>query len=213
MTEPDVALTDYAVTLECLLLAGLLFRGIPARRGLRRLFAIFFVSAAIGAVAGGTVHGFLLHQSSPAREALWRSALLALGVTTFAGWSIGGRLIFVERWSRWIEGIAAAQLVVYGLIVLAWDSSFRTAVLNYAPSAVFLGASFFIAFWRKPDRAALAGLAGVILTILAAVVQRWQIAFQAVPIGHNALYHVIQIVAFASIFLAGRHFIAVPAVR
>ncbi len=211
MTEPDVALTDYGVTLECALLTWLLFRGVSARGELRGFFAIFFVSAGVAALAGGTVHGFFLKPDSLAGTVLWRIALLALGLTTFAAWSIGGRLMFTERTAHVIDVLAGGECVAYAVVVLAVDQRFLIAVANYAPAVVFLGGSFLVAYRRKPERPTLAGLLGVILTIVAAVVQRRHIALHPTYLNHNALYHVIQMTAFGLIFLAGRHFIAAPA--
>jgi len=210
MTEPDVALTDYGVTLECALLAWLLLRGVPARGELRRSFAIFLASAGIAALAGGTVHGFFLSQDSIAGTVLWRIALLALGSTTCAAWSIGGRLIFTAGTAHVIEVLAAAECVAYAVVVLAVDQRFWIAIANYAPSVVFLGVSFLVAYRNNPDSSTLAGLIGVVLTIVAAIVQRRHIALHAIHINHNAFYHLIQMTAFGLIFLAGRRFIAAP---
>jgi len=211
MTEPDVALTDYGVTLECALLAGLLLRGVSARIELRRFFAIFFVSAGIAALAGGTVHGFFLNPDSLAGTVLWRIALLALGLTTFAAWSIGGRLMFTEGTAHVMEVLAGGECIAYAVVILAVDQRFLIAIANYAPSVVFLGGSFLVAYRRKPERPTLAGLIGVVLTIVAAIVQRRHIALHPTYHNHNALYHLIQMTAFGLIFLAGRHFIAAPA--
>jgi len=211
MTEPDVALTDYGVTLECVLLTALLYRDVSGQRGMRRLFAIFFASAAIAALAGGTVHGFFLSEGSIAGAVLWRLALLALGLTSFAAWSIGGRLIFSERAARAIGILAGGEFVLYAVVLLAVDQSYWIAIANYAPAVVFLGSSFLVAYRRMPSRPILAGLVGVALTIVAAVVQRSHIALHPAYFNHNALYHVIQMTALLLIFLAGRRLIAAPA--
>jgi Family of unknown function (DUF6962) len=42
--------------------------------------------------------------------------------------------------------------------------------------------------------------------MVAAIVQKRQIALHATYFNHNALYHLIQMIAFVMIFLAGRHF-------
>ena len=225
MTEPDVALTDYGVTLECALLTALLFRGLAggnapgesARRGgagratLRRSFAIFFASAGIAALAGGTVHGFFLSEDSVAGAVLWRIALLALGVTAFAAWSIGGRLIFARPTARTIEALAAGELIVYAVVVLAVDQRYWIAIANYAPAVIFLGLSFLVAYRKTPARPALAGLVGLALTIVAAIVQRRHVALHPVYFNHNALYHLVQMTAFVLIFVAGRHFVSAAA--
>jgi hypothetical protein len=200
MTEPDVALTDFAITAECALFTWLLLRGAPDS------------SAAMGALAGGTVHGFLLNNDSLAGAVLWRVALLALGLSAYAAWSIGGLILFAEGTARVIRRLAAVAGVAYAVVVLAVDQRFWIAIANYAPSVVFLGMGFLVVHRRTSHRAALPGLVGVVLTIAAAVVQRRQIALDPVHLDHNALYHLIQMTAFGLIFLAGRHLIAAPAV-
>jgi hypothetical protein len=208
LTEPDVALTDYGVTLECVVLTGLLFRRGPVRRELRRPFALLFASAGLGALAGGTVHGFFLEEPSLTGAVLWRIALLAVGLTALAGWSIGGRLLFAEGTARAVEAVAVCEWVLYAAFVLAIDQRFWIAVANYAPSVVFLTVAFLLAYLRQRQGPILAGLVGMVLTMAAAVVQRLRIALHPAYFNHNALYHVIQMTAFALVFLAGRHLIA-----
>jgi MFS family permease len=213
LTEPDVALTDYAVTLECALLTGLLFRGGPVRRRLRGSFALLFASAGIGALAGGTVHGFFLQEDSPTGAVLWRIALLAVGLTALACWSVGGRLLFTEATARRVEALASFEWLVYAAYVLAVDQSFWIAMANYVPAVVFLTVAFLVAYRRQPRGPILAGLVGMVLTLAAGIVQRLRIALHPAYFNHNALYHVIQMTAFALVFLAGRHLLSPSAVN
>jgi hypothetical protein len=211
MTEPDVTLTDYGIALECAILAGLLYRRRAVQGDLRRLFVLFFASSALGALAGGTVHGFFLDDGSAAGAMLWRAALLALGVTAFAAWSIGARLALSSRTARIVQALAALNLAAYAVIVIAFDQRFLVAIANYAPAVAFLALSFFIAYRRDGGRPLVAGLAGLLLTAAAAVVQRRGIALHPTLFNHNALYHAIQMVAFVLIFQAGRYVMAAPA--
>ncbi len=209
MTEPDVALTDYGVTLECAILTGLLFRREPARRGLRNLFALLFASAGVAALAGGTVHGFFLRESALG-AILWRIVLLAVGLTALAGWSIGGRLLFPERTARLVEVLAAVECAAYTFVVLAIDQSFWIAIANYAPSVFFVAFSFLVAYRRHGEGPLLAGLVGLLLMIAGAIVQRLRVAVHPAYFNHNALFHVIQMAAFLLVFVAGRHLVGVP---
>ena len=210
MTEPDVTLTDYGVTLECAILTGLLFRREPARRGLRNLFALLFASAGLAALAGGTVHGFFLREGSALGALLWRIVLLAVGLTALAGWSIGGRLLFAERTARLVEVLAAVECAAYAMVVLAIDQSFWIAIANYAPSVFFVALAFLVAYRRHGEGPLLAGLLGLLLMIAGAIVQRLRVALHPAYFNHNALFHVIQMVAFLLVFRAGRHLIAAP---
>jgi len=209
LTEPDVALTDYGVTLECAMLTGLLFRREPARRGLRNLFALLFASAGVAALAGGTVHGFFLRESALG-AILWRIVLLAVGLTALAGWSIGGRLLFPERTARLVEVLAAVECAAYTFVVLAIDQSFWIAIANYAPSVFFVAFSFLVAYRRHGEGPLLAGLVGLLLMIAGAIVQRLRVPVHPAYFNHNALFHVIQMAAFLLVFVAGRHLVAVP---
>jgi len=142
---------------------------------------------------------------------LWRAALLALGVTAFAAWSIGARLALAARTARIVEVLAALELAAYAVIVIAFDQRFLVAIANYAPAVAFLAVSFLVAYRRQRSRPLLTGLAGLLLTAAAAVVQRQRIALHPTLFNHNALYHAIQMVAFVLIFQAGRYVVATPA--
>src|SRR2546426_7467653 len=99
MTEPDVALTDYALAIECALFAYLVRR---------REHALFFGSAAVASLAGGTVHGFFLDARTLGNEILWRITLIAIGVTAASAWAIGARGLFSAPMARRITIAAAA---------------------------------------------------------------------------------------------------------
>src|SRR5437667_11495607 len=97
MTEPAVALTDYAVALEGVLCLVLLERGRGVPGGLRSWFALFFASVSAASLCGGTVHGFFLDEQTLGYAILWPTTLLAMGVTTFSIWGIGAKLLFSSR--------------------------------------------------------------------------------------------------------------------
>ena len=82
--EPDVALTDYGLALECLLFAWLLSRRRAQNVALRRWFQLFFLALAAAAAAGGTLHGFLGDSSTVGYRALWKATLIAMGAVAFA---------------------------------------------------------------------------------------------------------------------------------
>src|SRR2546422_6430208 len=53
--------------------------------------ALFFGSAAVASLAGGTVHGFFLDVRTLGNAVLWRITLIAIGVTAASAWAIGAR--------------------------------------------------------------------------------------------------------------------------
>ena len=58
MTQVDVALTDYALAVECAVLTLLVARMRTGASAFRWSFVLFFFSIALASATGGTVHGF-----------------------------------------------------------------------------------------------------------------------------------------------------------
>src|SRR2546428_2799167 len=109
MTEPDVALTDYALALECTVFAYLLQR---------KEHALFFASAAVASLAGGTVHGFFLDARTLGNAVLWRITLIAIGVTAASAWAIGARVLFPLPTAPRVRSAPAAALAAHRVLPL-----------------------------------------------------------------------------------------------
>jgi len=195
MTEPDVALTDYALALECTVFAYLLDR---------REHALFFGSAAVASLAGGTVHGFFLDVQTLGNAVLWRITLIAIGVTAASAWAIGARVLFPAPAARRITIAAAAALGAYCVVTLFITQQFRAAVVFYLPAVVFLLVALSVAYARARERGILVAVAGLGLMFIAAAVQQARIALHPTYFNHNALYHLIQAVALWLLFLGLR---------
>ena len=195
MTEPDVALTDYALALECTVFAYLLQR---------KEHALFFGSAAIASLAGGTVHGFFLDDRTLGNAVLWRITLIAIGVTAASAWAIGARVLFPVPTARRISIAAAAALAVYCVVTVFITQEFRAAVIFYLPAVVFLLVALSVAYARARERGILVAVAGLGLMFIAAAVQQARLALHPRYFNHNALYHLIQAVALWLLFLGLR---------
>ena len=195
MTEPDVALTDYALALECTVFAYLLQR---------KEHALFFGSAAIASLAGGTVHGFFLDDRTLGNAVLWRITLIAIGVTAASAWAIGARVLFPGPTARRISIAAAAAFAAYCVVTVFITQEFRAAVVFYLPAVVFLLVALSVAYARARERAILPAVAGLGLMFIAAAVQQARIALHPRYFNHNALYHLIQALALWLLFLGLR---------
>jgi len=195
MTEPDVALTDYALALECTVFAYLLQR---------KEHALFFGSAAVASLAGGTVHGFFLDARTLGNAVLWRITLIAIGVTAASAWAIGARVLFPAPTARRVSTAAAAAFVAYCVVTLFITQEFRAAVVFYLPAVMFLLVALSVAYARARERGILVAVAGLGLMFIAAAVQQAKIALHPRYFNHNALYHLIQAVALWLLFLGLR---------
>ena len=195
MTEPDVALTDYALAIECALFAYLV-------RG--RENAFFFGSAAVASLAGGTVHAFFLDDRTLGNAVLWRVTLIAIGVTATSAWAIGAGVLLPAPAARRITIAAAAAFATYCVFTLFVTQQFRAAVVFYLPAVVFLLVALSVAYAHARERGILVAIAGLGLMFIAAAVQQARIALHATYFNHNALYHLIQAMALWLLFLGLR---------
>jgi len=201
--EPAVALTDFGLAVEGIVLAWLLARS-TSRSSLRCWFIHFFISVAIAAALGGTVHGFIPDESTTSYAVLWRATLLAIGYTALAAAMAGVQLLRSSTVKKVAQAAAIAGVALYATVVIFFSQDFRNAIFAYVPCTVFLLVAFVLVWSRSRSRAALTGIAGMLLTFVAAGVQQSSLALPALHLDHNAIYHIIQAVAFVLIFVAAR---------
>jgi hypothetical protein len=198
--EPDVTLTDFALAAECAVMAAWLHWRVRSHGPLRTWFIVFFAATSAGAMLGGIVHGFFPDMVSAIDRALWIAALLALGVVALAIWAIGAHLLLSARAARQVVLAASAVFTVYAVIVCVYEA-FLVAVIYYVPATGFLLAAMVLAYLRQRRAALLAGIAGVVLSFIATVIQVVGIGFPPLGLSHNALYHLVQAVALLLLFV------------
>lgn len=204
IAQPDVTLTDYGLAVECALFAWCLRR--PSLQGnpLRSWFVVFFVSAAVAAALGGTVHGFFNDVSNRVHDLLWLATLLALGGAPLAAWFIGADALKLERSHRWVGAGATVLFGTYVGVLLGVSDAFLVAIVHYVPAVMFLLIALLIQYAREREPWIRTGIFGVVILLVAAGVQQLRIAPHPVYMSANALYHVIQAVAFLLLFLYAR---------
>ncbi len=203
MTQLDVSLTDYGLAFECMYFVYRIIH-FPGPSALRRTFAVFFLSIALAAAAGGTVHGFFLDENSLWFRVLWPLTLIAIGITALSGIRIGTALQFSRSTACIIDRIGLAIFFAYILTVLFIRRDFLIAILDYLPALLFLGVAFMRAFRRDKHPESLIGFFGICLMFVAAAAQQAQIGIHPLYFNHNALYHLLQAIALFMLFLAAR---------
>jgi hypothetical protein len=117
------------------------------------------------------------------------SALLECGLRTFAP-GLGTAL---RVW------IVAAYAGVFALVVLAVDESFATIVRFYVPALLFFLAAATVQALRRGGGWRLVAL-GLLLSMVAALLQQAGIALHPVYFDHNAVYHVVQAAALVVLY-------------
>lgn len=206
MTEPDVAITDFLLALESLLLAALLIGAPDGRADLRLWFGVFFVATAVAAALGGTVHGFFMARPSRLGRVLWRGSLIAIGIVAAAAWMIATAVLWGDTHAGRLT-IVAMAFVLYAIVVMAVSDAFWIAIAGYLPSTLFLIVAYATAYRSDPNPPVAIGLAGLLVTLAASAGQRLRVGIHPVYFNHNALYHALQGIALFMIFWSGRYLI------
>ena len=198
MTEPAVTLTDYGLTILCWFLAWRARAGI--REALRPWAIGLFAGSGAAALFAGTVHGFFGDPATLGYRVLWPATILSVGATGLAAWGLGARVGGISAAGRRLTRIAVAAFVLWGALVLAGRQAFVMAIVFYLPAVIYLTARFAQVFRRQATRSRLEALIGFGLTYAAAAIQQLQIPIHPVWFDHNALYHVVQAIAFVLLF-------------
>jgi len=204
LLEPGVALTDLGIAIECGVLAGILFRAPNTDRSLGQAFVVFFAASGVAALLGFFTHGFLPDDSSLLYRMVWTATIASIGVAGFASWIIGARLIASRRVERIAIPLAGVMFAFYLVVILFLSQSYVVVIVYYLPAAAFLLAAFSIAYRQRGDNVLLAGVAGVLLTFVAAGVQQAELGLDFLLLNHNTAYHIVQAAAFLLIFWAAR---------
>lgn len=204
LIEPDVALTDFGLAVECALFAGWLYWRGAAGSPLGRWFVVLFVALGTGALLGGVTHGFLPETGSDAARIVWNATLIAIGVAAWASWAVGAHVLFANSTARWVLLAAALLLMLNVAVVLYVSQSFLVAIVFYAPAIIFALIAFVLAYGASGNAVLLFAVAGIVLSLIAAVIQQTHMGIAALGLTHNALYHLVQAVGLLLIFLTAR---------
>jgi hypothetical protein len=207
ITEIDVTLTDYALAIEAAIFAFSLSRTKEAWPPLQSAFVLFFCSISAASLVGGTVHGFFSDNLSRGSKLLWPVTLILLGLTSFVVWRIGALLVLPQVIVVWVTRVALIEFALYSVFVLLGRRDFIIAIANYLPAVLFLTLTFGFRFLRRPNLPTLAGIAGLLLTFVAAAVQHFKISLHPRYFNHNAFYHLLQGIALFLLFISARYLV------
>ena len=178
MNQPTTVVTDYALA------AVSIFLGLKLI-GKSKFWALAFLALGLGALLGGTWHGFWQN------EFLWKATTLSVGVTSFA-MVVGSALAVASRRLRTgLIAFAAVKLVAYVAWMLYHDDFIW--VVADTGSALLIVAGLYL--WRFNGWM----LAGVAVSVLAGLAQASGIALHE-HFNHNDLYHVIQTAAMLAFY-------------
>ncbi len=206
MTQPDVALTDFALALECFVLAFRISRSRVPDVWQRQAFRMLFWSAGAASLVGGLYHGYLLEASARVYGSVWLVIFLAAGLASLACWTIASSVLFARKRSRDVNLIGIVLFLLYLASALVRVRSFVSVLAATGVAGSTLLMAYLVAYRRTRDPLALLGVAAILLVFAGSAIQRsgWDVH----PLfTHDALYHVVLGIALYLIYRS------VPAVR
>jgi hypothetical protein len=198
VTEVDVAVTDFAIAVECGAFA--LANARRARSSIRDPLTAVFVLTALAAASGGVVHGFPQDPESLGGRVLWPAILLAIVAASAA---LGfAALALLGMSPRFRLAVRAAAFGFMAAVVLG-ARSFGVAIGAYAPASLWLAYAFAKHYRSTGSMRAACGSAGLLLGIVAGGLQQWRFTPMPGRLDPNAFYHLLQMITLATIYVAG----------
>ncbi len=203
--EFDVAITDFLLFIESALFAYFLYKNQSSQTLLRRFLVLLFLALGISSLLGAFFHAFFPDKATTAGGfAVWMLVAASIGVTACAVWCINAFIFKGQKFFKIVLPFVLLYLVIFMYVVFSIDYQFKTIILFYAPPMMVLALLSLVKFFREHIRSWGSVFVGVILSFVAATVQYLHISIDPVYFNFNALYHVIQGVSLAIIFLSFR---------
>jgi hypothetical protein len=182
-------LTDYALAgVTAWLLVLLRGRSSAASR----FWQLAFAALAIGALLGGTYHGFRFGW-------LWKPTVLSVGVASFGMLAGSAYATTTGSVRRALVVIATVKLVAYEAWMLGHDA-FIFVVADTASAMLAVAALHLFRIGLPASRWILAGVA---VSLIAAGIQAGRLALHEY-FNHNDLYHVVQMAAMLLYYAGAR---------
>jgi hypothetical protein len=202
IAEPGTVLTDWLLAAFTAWLAWTLFRQVYRLKDrAANLWLAAFCAVAASAFLGGTWHGFSAQIDPSLAAVLWAATMLlaSAGSLLFLLAALhvytSGRLLDI------LSGIAVTKFVLFALLV-AINDNFRIVVYDSALAMFALVVLGTWGAWVRQVPSAPWMLAGVLVSMLAALFQQGRVSIHA-HFNHNDLYHVIQMGAMYFLFRGG----------
>lgn len=192
--EPMTTFTDYVVGVAATWFAvQLVFSDVHKQHQGRCLWGVAFAFIGVGAMLGGTSHGFAGYLGDAAMTAIWKCTLFTIGLSM--AFAVAGTIrssVSNRGWQWFLQCINVGGLLLFISRVVN-DNSYLNAIVV---SVISLGAIAFLqgARWfTRKDVSAKWIVSGVVISFVAAAVQRSGFDLH-IHFNHNDLYHSVQLV-------------------
>jgi hypothetical protein len=198
ITEPVTLLTDYLLSIECLVFAVLLYCQAKNETPIL-LWAISFFTIAFAAATGGTYHGFIQSLSVPISSTLWKITLYSIGVSTLCMLSAMVLVALKGKMRTFFLLLAAIQFLAF-VILIRRSYEYKYVIHDYVPAMAVILA---LCILRLNRPYAIWIIAGILVSFAAAGIQLSGFTLHR-NFNHNDLYHVIQMIGMYLLFRGGK---------
>jgi hypothetical protein len=192
--EPTTTVTDYLITVFAIVFGGRLLKGaFDGRYHSRWFWSLGFLFIGLGAFLGGTSHGFVEYLGDEGLRLIWKGTVYCVGfsmIFAVAG-TIEGSVGNVKVRNT-LHGANALAFAIYAAWMVS-HSAFIYVIYYYVPAMTSVALIQVWAYWRDRQPSAPWIIAGVIVTLLGAIIQQSGFTLHR-HFNHNDLYHIVQIV-------------------
>ncbi|RMG30930.1 MAG: hypothetical protein D6732_15630 [Methanobacteriota archaeon] len=194
ITEPVTTITDYMITIEAIFLMILL--GDLDLGGSAMWIKGYFILLGLGALLGGTAHGFKEYATQKMELLVWRGSLVVLGATSFC-LVVGLSYVFVENIAPWVQLVFGIAFIPY-LWRVKVNGEFIDAIMYYGVATLVSITITVFAIISGNSGASLI-LTGFLVLILGTFIQMKKIGIHK-HFNHNDIFHVFTMVAIWFIY-------------
>lgn len=203
--EFDVAITDLLLFAESVIFVYFLLQKQSTQTLLRHLLILLFLALGASSLLGALFHAFFPAKATTTGGFIfWMLVAASIGITASTVWCINGLIFKGQKFFKMILPFIVLYFITFMYIVYFIDYQFKTIILFYAPPMIVLALISLVNFIRDHNFAWFGVFIGVILSFVAAATQYFQISIHPLYFNFNSLYHVIQGISLAVIFLSFR---------
>lgn len=166
-----------------------------------RWWSFAFLATAVGAIAGGTSHGFAIQLGDSGWLVLWKATVYALAVASLCLLLASFHSAFRGRLLTTMIILAWVKFVLYALFMVS-ENDFDYVIYDYGSAMIVV---LLLATWSWVRHRSAAGpwiLAGILVSFAASQIQMsgWGLHRH---FNHNDIFHVVQMLSLYLLYRGG----------
>lgn len=193
MKEKDVAITDFILCIESFLFVIFLIKN-NVSYSYKKSFLILFIGFSISSLIGGIFHGFFNDPSNPWQATFWQATLICIGICSY-GFALSGiHLIYDFKQIQKYNYFLISVLIGY-ITITFYYHDFLIAIIIYLAAAILTLSGFIITYLKSKNNQIAMGIAGLLISLIAPIIQQLEVSLPIFHLTHNAVYHIVIMIA------------------